>query len=136
MSTKTDFNTLETFLNNESPKSIALDHSPIRTSAYILLAAAGGASSSLGQAFQARAAHSLPVGPSTELDFTKPLRCIENIKTKFLSNEIFLRGLIMDIGGAIAVVIAMAHAPVSVIQPVASCGLAVLAVYAHHYMKV
>ena len=103
---------------------------------FLLFAAIGGASSSLGQAFQSRAAHTLAIGSSNELDIMKPIKCYETLRTKYPSNSYFMRGIMMDIGGAILVVYAMAHAPVFMVQPVASCGLAVLALYSHYYMKV
>ncbi|KAF7830453.1 putative magnesium transporter NIPA9 isoform X1 [Senna tora] len=60
--------------------------------------------------------------------------CMQVIRA-YASNKTWLIGFLMDIFGAILMLRALSLAPVSVIQPVSGCGLAILSIFSHFYLK-
>lgn len=53
----------------------------------------------------------------------------------YLVNKAWLIGFLLDIVGAILMLRALSQAPVSVVQPVSGCGLAILSIFSHFYLK-
>jgi len=53
---------------------------------------------------------------------------------KYGGSRTWVIGVAVDIAGALLMLKAVSQAPVSVVQPVSGCGLAVLAVFSHFYL--
>uniref|UniRef100_A0A166ERS1 Probable magnesium transporter n=1 Tax=Daucus carota subsp. sativus TaxID=79200 RepID=A0A166ERS1_DAUCS len=53
----------------------------------------------------------------------------------YVFNKPWISGFLMDIFGAMLMLRALSLAPVSVIQPVSGCGLAILSIFSHYYLK-
>jgi uncharacterized membrane protein len=81
------------------------------------------------------AASCINVGKALQKQGTKNLPRLvldpKVIKT-YLSDETWAAGMALDVLGGLLMVAAIARAPVSVVQPVAAGGVAVLAVYSHY----
>jgi hypothetical protein len=54
----------------------------------------------------------------------------------YVTNPVWLAGLLLDVAGGGAMLAALAAAPVSLVQPVAAFGLVLLAGFSHFVLKV
>ncbi|XP_042034781.1 probable magnesium transporter NIPA9 isoform X1 [Salvia splendens] len=90
----------------------------------ICLTIAASAGISIGKVLQKKGTLILP-----------PLSFKLKVIRAYASNSPWIIGFLMDIFGAILMLLALSQAPVSVIQPVSGCGLAILSVFSHFYLK-
>ncbi|XP_042031623.1 probable magnesium transporter NIPA9 isoform X1 [Salvia splendens] len=90
----------------------------------ICLTIAATAGNSIGKVLQKKGTLILP-----------PLSFKLKVIRAYASNSPWIIGFLMDIFGAILMLLALSQAPVSVIQPVSGCGLAILSVFSHFYLK-
>ncbi|KAK1620985.1 hypothetical protein QYE76_026502 [Lolium multiflorum] len=59
----------------------------------------------------------------------------EPVIRRYALNRLWISGFLLDMCGAVLMLTALSQAPVSVVQPVAGCGLAILCVFSHFYLK-
>ncbi|CAI8606082.1 unnamed protein product [Vicia faba] len=90
----------------------------------ILLTVAATAGNNIGKILQKKGTIILP-----------PLSFKFKVIRAYALNKTWLIGFLMDIFGAFLMLRALSLAPVSVIQPVSGCGLAILSVFSHFYLK-
>ncbi|KAK9101382.1 hypothetical protein Scep_024812 [Stephania cephalantha] len=64
-----------------------------------------------------------------------PLSFKLKIIRAYAFNKAWIAGFLMDIFGALLMLRALSLAPVSIIQPISGCGLAILCVFSHFYLK-
>nr|XP_034890924.1 probable magnesium transporter NIPA9 isoform X2 [Populus alba] len=90
----------------------------------IFLTLAATAGSNIGKVLQKKGTVILP-----------PLSFKLKVIRAYAANVAWIIGFLMDIIGALLMLKALSLAPVSVIQPVSGCGLAILSVFSHFYLK-
>ncbi|XP_040997363.1 probable magnesium transporter NIPA9 isoform X4 [Juglans microcarpa x Juglans regia] len=90
----------------------------------IFLTLAATAGNNIGKVLQKKGTLILP-----------PLSFKFKVIRAYAFNKTWAVGFLMDIFGALLMLRALSQAPVSVIQPVSGCGLAILSVFSHFYLK-
>lgn len=90
----------------------------------VLLTLAATAGNNIGKVLQKKGTLILP-----------PLSFKLKVIRAYVLNKAWIIGFLMDIGGAVLMLRALSLAPVSVIQPVSGCGLAILCIFSHFYLK-
>ncbi|GLT85566.1 hypothetical protein SLE2022_037530 [Rubroshorea leprosula] len=90
----------------------------------ICLTLAATAGNNIGKVLQKKGTVILP-----------PLSFKLKVIRAYAVNKAWAIGFLMDIFGAILMLKALSLAPVSVIQPVSGCGLAILSIFSHFYLK-
>ncbi|XP_015884362.1 probable magnesium transporter NIPA9 isoform X1 [Ziziphus jujuba] len=90
----------------------------------ICLTLAATAGNNIGKVLQKKGTVILP-----------PLSFKFKVIRAYAFNKAWVIGFLMDILGALLMLRALSLAPVSVIQPVSGCGLAILSIFSHFYLK-
>ncbi|KAL9376557.1 hypothetical protein Peur_030677 [Populus x canadensis] len=90
----------------------------------ICLTLAATAGNNIGKVLQKKGTLILP-----------PLSFKLKVIRAYAANKAWIIGFLIDICGALLMLRALSQAPVSVIQPVSGCGLAILSVFSHFYLK-
>ncbi|XP_040385211.1 probable magnesium transporter NIPA9 isoform X1 [Oryza brachyantha] len=90
----------------------------------VALTLAGAAGNNVGKVLQKKGTHILP-----------PLSFKLKVIRAYAFNRLWISGFLMDMCGAALMLTALSQAPVSVVQPIAGCGLAILCVFSHFYLK-
>ncbi|XVE97701.1 hypothetical protein REPUB_Repub03eG0041500 [Reevesia pubescens] len=90
----------------------------------ICLTLAATAGNNIGKVLQKKGTVILP-----------PLSFKLKVIRAYAVNKSWVIGFLMDICGALLMLRALSLAPVSVIQPVSGCGLAILSIFSHFYLQ-
>ncbi|XP_006453071.2 LOW QUALITY PROTEIN: probable magnesium transporter NIPA9 [Citrus clementina] len=91
---------------------------------YICITMTATSGNNIGKVIQKKGTYILP-----------PLSFKLKVIRAYAVNKAWVIGFLMDIFGALLMLRALSQAPVSVIQPVSGCGLAILSIFSHFYLK-
>ncbi|GJP33588.1 hypothetical protein CLOM_g18111 [Closterium sp. NIES-68] len=91
--------------------------------AAVIAAVAASSGNNIGKVLQKQATRSLP-----------RLTLESKVVWTYLLSPLWVTGLIIDVGGGLLMLQAVASAPVSIVQPVSTSGLALMALFSHVYL--
>ncbi|RZB58179.1 putative magnesium transporter NIPA9 isoform C [Glycine soja] len=102
----------------------------------ILLTVAATAGNNIGKILQKKGTIILPpLSFKLKAFIITFYSCVYLVIRSYALNKTWVVGFLIDIFGALLMLRALSLAPVSVIQPVSGCGLAILSIFSHFYLK-
>ncbi|KAE8671428.1 putative magnesium transporter NIPA9 [Hibiscus syriacus] len=100
----------------------------------ICLTLAATAGNNIGKVLQKKGTVILPP-LSLKLKIRPEIDIFQDVIRAYAVNKSWAIGFLIDISGALLMLRALSMAPVSVVQPVSGCGLAILSIFSHFYLQ-